>query len=445
MHAAPDRAGRVAAGDTAESVSAPGVERTAPGADAATSDALDPKRIAEDFPALDQTAHGKPLVYLDTAASAQRPRKVLDAIVGYYEHDNANVHRGIYELSIRSTERFEASRTRMARFLGASQSAEIVFVRGTTEGINLVASAWGGANVGSGDEIVLSELEHHSDIVPWQILANRVGAKIRWIGIDGEGRLKLDELDALLSERTRIVCVNHISNALGTINPVADIAERAHSAGALMLVDGAQGAPHLDVDVEALGCDFYAISSHKMGGPMGAGALWARRELLEEMPPYQGGGEMISVVGPDSSTWAEVPHKFEAGTPNVAGAVGMAAAADYLDDLGHDRIAAHEASLAAYGLEALSKIEGLTLFGPTQPEDRIAVFSFEIDGIHPHDVATILDSEGVAIRAGHHCAQPLMRSLGVPATTRASCWVYTSTDDIDRLVDALGVAKKLFA
>jgi cysteine desulfurase/selenocysteine lyase len=431
MHAAPDRHGRGIA-----TVDAPAVPAAAP---------LDPHRIREDFPALDQTAHGKPLVYLDTAASAQRSRRVLDAITGYYEHDNANVHRGIYELSIRSTERFEASRSRMARFLGASQSAEIVFVRGTTEGINLVASAWGGANVGAGDEIVLSTLEHHSDIVPWQLLANRVGAKIRWLGIDDEGRVRLDELDALLSDRTRIVCVNHISNALGTINPVAEIAERAHAAGALMLVDGAQGAPHADVDVQALGCDFYAISSHKMGGPMGAGVLWARRELLEEMPPYQGGGEMISVVGPDTSTWADVPHKFEAGTPNVAGAVGMAAAADYLDDLGHDRIAAHETSLTEYGLEALRSIDGLHVFGPSDPAERIAVFSFEMDGIHPHDIATILDTEGVAIRAGHHCAQPLMRSLGVAATSRASCWVYTSTDDIDRLVDGLAVATKLFA
>jgi cysteine desulfurase/selenocysteine lyase len=431
MHAAPDRHGRGIA--TAD---APAVPAAAP---------LDPHRIREDVPALDQTAHGKPLVYLDTAASAQRSRRVLDAITGYYEHDNANVHRGIYELSIRSTERFEASRSRMARFLGASQSAEIVFVRGTTEGINLVASAWGGANVGAGDEIVLSTLEHHSDIVPWQLLANRVGAKIRWLGIDDEGRVRLAELDALLSDRTRIVCVNHISNALGTINPVAEIAERAHAAGALILVDGAQGAPHADVDVQALGCDFYAISSHKMGGPMGAGVLWARRELLEEMPPYQGGGEMISVVGPDTSTWADVPHKFEAGTPNVAGAVGMAAAADYLDDLGHDRIAAHETSLTEYGLEALRSIDGLHVFGPSDPAERIAVFSFEMDGIHPHDIATILDTEGVAIRAGHHCAQPLMRSLGVAATSRASCWVYTSTDDIDRLVDGLAVATKLFA
>ncbi|HUG01454.1 MAG TPA: cysteine desulfurase [Longimicrobiales bacterium] len=406
---------------------------------------LDPRAIHEDFPGLDQTAHGKPLVYLDTAATAQRPRRVLDAVIGYYERDNANVHRGIYELSIRSTDRFEAARATIARFLGASQPAEIVFVRGTTEGINLVASAWGGANVGEGDEIVLSTLEHHSDIVPWQILANRVGARIRWIGIDEQGRIRLDHLDELLSERTRIVCVNHISNALGTINPVAEIAERAHAAGAKVMVDGAQGAPHLDVDVEALGCDFYAVSSHKMGGPMGAGALWAPRELLEEMPPYQGGGEMISIVGPDSSTWAEVPHKFEAGTPNVAGAVGMAAAADYLDKLGHGRIAAHEKALAEYGLEALGTIEGLRMFGPSDPVERIAVFSFEIEGIHPHDIATILDAQGVAVRAGHHCAQPLMRALGVAATTRASCWVYTSTDDIDRLVDGLGVARRVFA
>ena len=406
---------------------------------------LDPRTIREDFPGLDQTAHGKPLVYLDTAATAQRPRRVLDAVIGYYERDNANVHRGIYELSIRSTDRFEAARATIARFLGASQPAEIVFVRGTTEGINLVASAWGGANVGEGDEIVLSTLEHHSDIVPWQILANRVGARVRWIGIDEQGRIRLDHLDELLSERTRIVCVSHISNALGTINPVAEIAERAHAAGAKVMVDGAQGAPHLDVDVEALGCDFYAVSSHKMGGPMGAGALWAPRELLEEMPPYQGGGEMISIVGPDSSTWAEVPHKFEAGTPNVAGAVGMAAAADYLDKLGHGRIAAHEKALAEYGLEALGTIEGLRMFGPSDPAERIAAFSFEIEGIHPHDIATILDAEGVAVRAGHHCAQPLMTRLGVTATCRASFGLYNTEAEVDVLVDALETCHELFS
>ncbi len=410
----------------------------------ASPEILDIAVVREQFPALDQRVHGHPLAYLDSAASAQRPRAVLDAVVDFYVHDNANVHRGLHELARRATERYEAARAAAARYLGATDAAEIVWTRGTTDAINLVATTWGGANLREGDEVVLTMLEHHSNIVPWQLVAQRTGARLRYVDIDEEGRLRLDQLDALLSERTRLVAVGHISNALGTINPVREIVERARAVGARVLVDGAQGAAHCRVDVRALGCDFYALSGHKMGGPMGIGALWARRELLEEMPPYQGGGEMIDVVELERSTWARVPHKFEAGTPNVAGAIGMAAAVEYIESLGHDAIEAHERTLIRHGLERLAAVEGLRLFGPRDAAERTAVFSFALEGIHPHDVATILDAEGIAIRAGHHCAQPLMRRLGVPATTRASCWVYNTVEELDRLAEGLEVARGIF-
>ena len=405
---------------------------------------IDPERVREEFPLLRPDASGRRLVYLDSAATAQRPEAVIDAVSGFYRSDNANVHRGIYELSRRATECFEAARATVARSIGAADPSEVVWTRGTTEAINLVASTWGDANLGAGDEIVLTVLEHHSDIVPWQLLAGRTGARLRYVDVDGHGRLRLDDYRRLLGDRTKLVALNHISNALGTINPVAEVVELARAVGARVLVDGAQGAPHLPVDVQALDCDFYALSGHKMGGPMGIGALWARRELLEAMPPYQGGGEMIDLVHPDESTWAEVPHKFEAGTPNVAGAVGMAAAVDFLESLGRPAVAAHERALVEYGLERLGAVEGVRLFGPPDPEDRIAVFSFELQGVHPHDVATILDAEGVAVRAGHHCAQPLMRRLAVPATTRASCFVYSTREDIDRLVAGLARAREIF-
>ncbi len=400
---------------------------------------FDGATMRERFPLL----AGSEVVYLDSAATAQRPDTVIEAVSGFYRADNANVHRGIYDLSRRATDRFEAARTTVARFLNAA-SREIVWTRGTTESINLVASTWGEENIREGDEIVLTRLDHHSNIVPWQLLASRRGATIRYVEIDDDGRLRLDDLDALLGDRTRLVALNHISNALGTVNPVAEIVERAKAVGARVLVDGAQGAPHVPVDVQALGCDFYALSGHKMGGPMGIGALWARAELLESMPPYQGGGEMIDEVHDDRSTWAEVPHKFEAGTPNVAGAVGMAAAAEFLTELGPDAVAAHERSLTGYGLERLGAVDGLRLFGPPTPADRIAVFSFALEGVHPHDVATILDAENIAVRAGHHCTQPLMRRLGVPATTRASCWVYNTAEDIDRLADGLDRTRAIF-
>ncbi|MGH7464828.1 MAG: SufS family cysteine desulfurase, partial [Longimicrobiales bacterium] len=357
----------------------------------------------------------------------------------------SNVHRGLYDLSRRATAAYENARARIARFVNAASADEVVWVRGATEGINLVAHSWGGANLKRGDEIVISILEHHSNIVPWQLIAERTGAVVRFIDIDDDGRLRLDELRAVLAAgRVRIVSIGHVSNAIGTIHPVQEIARIAHDAGALLAVDGAQGAPHLKLDVQALGCDFYALSGHKMCGPMGIGALWGRRELLDAMPPYMGGGEMIDYVGTDGSTYKNAPHRFEAGTPNVGGTIGLAAAADYLDGIGHDALWSHEQELTRYGLELLGGLEGVRLFGPGDGAERTAVFSFVLEGVHPHDVATIVDAEGVAVRAGHHCCQPLMRRLGVPATTRASCYLYNTTDEIDALAAALERARKVF-
>lgn len=409
-----------------------------------TAPALDVSAVRRQFPALHQEMNGHPLVYLDSAATAQRPQAVLDATLDYYRRDNANVHRGIYELARRSTERYEDARHSVARFLNAPDPAEVIWTRGTTEAINLVASSWGDANVREGDEIVLTIAEHHSNLVPWQMLAGRTGARLRFIGLGDDGRLALDDLDELLGPRTRLVAVGHISNALGMVNPVAEIARRAHAVDALVLVDGAQAAPHLLADVQATGADFYAVSGHKMGGPMGIGALWARRELLEAMPPWQGGGEMISRVEWEWSTWAEVPHKFEAGTPNVAGAVGMAAAIDFLESMDSQALAAHERALTEHGLEVLGGVSGLRIFGPQDATERVPVFSFEVEGIHPHDLATILDTDGIAIRAGHHCTQPLMRHLGVAATTRASCWIYSLPQELERLAEGLRHAKGIF-
>ncbi len=406
---------------------------------------LDVAAIRREFPILDQEVNGRRITYLDSAASSQKPNAVIDAISYYYRNDNANVHRGLYDLSRRATDRFEAARMTMARFINANEDAEVIFVRGATEAINLVASAWGGANLKQGDEILLTVLEHHSNIVPWQLIAQRTGAVLRYMDIDDDGRLRIDQLDTLLTERTKVVAFNHISNSLGTINPVRLIADRAHAVGAIVVVDGAQGAPHLPIDVQALGADFYAISSHKMCGPMGIGVLWGRRELLDAMPPYHGGGEMIQFVYPDHSTYAPLPNKFEAGTPNVAGAIGMAAAADYLTAIGRDALRQHERDMVEYGLAALATVPGTRVFGPKTPDERIAVFSFELAGVHPHDVATILDDAGIAVRAGHHCTQLLMKRLCVPATTRASCYLYNSTDDIDRLVESLHEARRVFA
>jgi len=406
---------------------------------------LDVERIRADFPILGQEVNGHPLVYLDNAATTQKPQAVLDAIQDYYRTGNANVHRGIHELSRRATDAFEGARGRVARFLGTQDPSEVVWTRGTTEGINLVASTWGDAHVGRGDEILLSEMEHHSNIVPWQLLAARTGARLRYIPVTDEGTLALEALDDLLSERTRLVAIGHVSNALGTIHPVAEIAERAHEAGALLLVDGAQGAAHHPVDVGVLGADFYAFSGHKLCGPTGIGALWGRRELLEAMPPYQGGGEMISVVERDSSSWADLPHKFEAGTPNIAGAIGLAAALDYLEGVGTDAVLVHEQSLVAYALDRMEEIPGIRLFGPRDPEKRAGVVSFLMGDAHAHDISTILDTEGVAIRAGHHCAQLLMRRYGVAATARASFYLYNTREEVDRLLAGLETVRKIFA
>jgi cysteine desulfurase / selenocysteine lyase len=406
---------------------------------------LDVERLRADFPILGSEVNGHPLVYLDNAATTQKPTAVLDALQDYYRTGNANVHRGIHELSRRATDAFEGARERVARFLGSEDPAEVVWTRGTTEGINLVASSWGGANLGEGDEILLSEMEHHSNIVPWQLAAARTGARLRYLPVTDDGTLQLDALDDLLTHRTRLMAIGHVSNALGTINPVAELAERIHSVGGLLLVDGAQGAAHHPVDVAALGADFYACSGHKMCGPTGIGALWARRELLEAMPPYQGGGEMISLVERDHSTWAALPHKFEAGTPNIAGAVGMAAALDYLEGVGTEAILRHEQGLVAYALERLERLPGIRLFGPRDPGERAGVVSFLIGDAHAHDISTILDTEGVAIRAGHHCAQLLMRRFGVAATARASFYLYNTRAEVDRLADALDTVRRIFA
>ena len=396
------------------------------------------------FPALAQEVGGHPLVYLDNAATSQKPQYVLDALTAYYEHDNANVHRGIHELSRRATVAFEDARVKLAKFIGAADSAELVWTRGTTEAINLVAGSWGLDTLGEGDEILLSSMEHHSNIIPWQLVARRTGARLRYIEMDEQGRLILDDLPELLTDRTRMVAVSHISNALGTVNPIREIAEQAKQVGALVLVDGAQAVPHRRVDVLELGCDFYAFSGHKMCGPTGSGGLWARRPLLESMPPYQGGGEMIRMVAREESTWAEIPHKFEAGTPNIAGAIALGAAADFLDEVGFDAIAEHERDLLSYALERLDDLGGISVYGPTDLQERSGVISFTMGDAHPHDISTILDSKGIAIRAGHHCAQLVMQHFGISATARASFYLYNSTDDVDRLIEGLVSVQEIF-
>jgi cysteine desulfurase/selenocysteine lyase len=413
----------------------------------AVATALDPALVRQDFPILQQSVNGKPLVYLDNAATTQKPTAVLDALDEYYRHDNANVHRGIHELSRRATAAYEDARVRIGRFVGANDPAEVIFTRGTTEGLNLVASAWGLEHLRAGDEIVLTAMEHHSNVVPWQLVARRTGAILRWIEIDDEGKLELDALPGLLGPRTRVVAFNHVSNALGTVNPVAEIVGRVRELAphAVIVVDGAQAVPHLPVDVAALGCDAYAFSGHKMCGPTGIGVLWARRTLLDSMPPYQGGGEMIRIVEREASTWADLPHKFEAGTPDIAGAVGLGAAVDYLSALGMPSIAAHERELLGYALDRLATVPDFHAFGPRDLTERSGVISFTLGDAHPHDVATILDSEGVAIRAGHHCAQLVMKRYCVAATTRASFYFYNTTDDVDRLVDGLQVVRGIFA
>ena len=406
---------------------------------------FDPVTIRREFPTLEQSVNGRPLVYLDNAATSQKPRVVLDALRAYYENDNSNVHRGIHELSRRATVAYEESRAKVAGWVGAAEPSEIVWTRGTTEAINLVSTAWGLDNVGEGDEILISVLEHHSNIIPWQLLARRTGAVIKYIELDQQGRWILDELPRLLTDRTKVVAISHVSNALGTVNPVKRVAAAAHEVGALVLVDGAQGAVHMKVDVQELGVDCYAFSGHKMCGPTGIGALWARRDLLDSMEPYQGGGEMIHFVGRDESSWATVPHKFEAGTPNIAGAIGMGTAIDFLSGVGMDAIAKHERELLKYALERMSAVDGIRIYGPQSPDEHSALISFTLGDAHPHDISTILDSEGIAVRAGHHCAQLAMQHFGISATARASIYLYNTESDIDRLIEGLEQVQGIFA
>ncbi|MCB9681804.1 MAG: cysteine desulfurase [Alphaproteobacteria bacterium] len=396
---------------------------------------LDVEAIRADFPCLHQQVHGKPLVYLDNAASSQTPQAVLDALTHYYTHDRANVHRGVHELSQRASAAYDGARSRIQAFLNAEREEECVYVRGTTEAINLVAQSWGPANVGPGDEIVITQLEHHANIVPWQLLCQRTGATLRHIPIDAAGALRMDVAAEVIGPRCKLVAVAHVSNALGTINPVAEIVRLAHAQGALVLVDGAQATPHLPVDVQALGCDFYAFSGHKVCGPTGIGALWGRHHLLEAMPPWQGGGDMISEVRLDVSTYQPPPLRFEAGTHHIAGVIGLGAALDYLMDLGMDRIAAYEHDLFTYATARLATVERIRPVGTAA--HKAGVFSFLVDGAHPTDVGTLLDSQGIAVRTGHHCAQPVMTFYGVSATARASFAFYNTRDEVDRFVEAL--------
>ena len=410
-----------------------------------TTATFDPVTIRREFPTLEQSVNGRPLVYLDNAATSQKPRVVLDALQAYYENDNSNVHRGIHELSRRATVAYEESRAKVAGWVGAAEPAEIIWTRGTTEAINLMSTAWGLDNVGEGDEILISVLEHHSNIIPWQLLARRTGAVIKYIELDEQGRWILDELPRLLTDRTKVVAISHVSNALGTVNPVKRVAAAAHEVGSLVLVDGAQGAVHMKVDVQDLGVDCYAFSGHKMCGPTGIGALWARRDLLDSMEPYQGGGEMIHFVGRDESSWATVPHKFEAGTPNIAGAIGMGAAIDFLSGVGMDAIAKHEHELLEYALERMNAVDSIRIYGPQSPDEHSALISFTLGDAHPHDISTILDSEGIAVRAGHHCAQLAMQHFGISATARASIYLYNTESDIDRLIEGLEQVRSIFA
>lgn len=405
----------------------------------------DVQRIREDFPILRQEINGHPLVYLDNAATSQKPRQVIDALVQYYETTNANIHRGIHTLAVRATAQYEGVREKAARHIGASNAQDIVFTRNTTEGINLVARAWGEANIREGDEIVLTVMEHHSNIVPWQLLARKTGTVLRFAEITDDGQLDIDSMKALIGPRTKLVSLAHMSNVLGCINPVADVVEVAHAVGAKVLVDGAQSAPQMVVDVRALGCDYFAYSAHKTYGPTGVGVLWAREGELDAMEPFLGGGEMISIVKPEGSTWADVPHKFEAGTPNIADVIAFGAALDYLGELGMDNVRAHEERLTVYAMESLLSIEGVQIHGPRRIGDRGGAVSFTVPGIHPHDVSTILDGHGIAIRAGHHCAQLLMRRLGVPATSRASFGLYNTEAEVDALVEGVERTVKVFA
>lgn len=402
---------------------------------------MDAQAIRRDFPIFDQTVNGRPLVYLDSAATAQKPRAVIEAVRGFYEEYNANVHRAIHVLGEKATGRYEEARHKVARFINAPETETVIFAKNATEAINLVAYSWARRHLKEGDELVVSPIEHHSNLVPWQLAAKATGARLRFFEVTEDGRIRTDNLDDVITERTKLVAVTHASNVLGTIVPVKEIAYAARRKGAVVLVDGAQSTPHMPVDVQALGCDFFAFSGHKMLGPTGVGVLWGRRELLENMEPFLGGGDMISSVSLTESRWADLPYKFEAGTPNIAAVIGLGAAVDYLTGLGMENVHAHEQQLVQYAMAELRKVPGLTIYGP---EHRGGLVTFNLEDIHPHDLATILNEEGIAIRAGHHCAEPVMRWLGVPATARASFYVYNTEEDVNRLVAGLHTAREFF-
>ncbi|HVQ30721.1 MAG TPA: cysteine desulfurase [Vicinamibacteria bacterium] len=408
-----------------------------------TRSTYDVAKVRAEFPILRETVHGKPLVYLDSAASGQKPQAVIDAESAVYEHAYSNVHRGVHTLSMKATDLYEGARAKVRDFLGARDVKEIVFVRGTTEGINLVAQTYGRKHVGAGDEVLISALEHHSNIVPWQMLCDEKGARLVVAPIDDDGAIVMDELEKRLSDRTRLVAVSHVSNALGTINPVKAIGDLAHARGIPLLVDGAQGAPHAALDMQALGCDFYCFSAHKLYGPSGVGVLYGKQELLEAMPPWQGGGDMILSVSFEKTIWNSLPYKFEAGTPNIAGTVALGAAIDWVGRVGLAAIAAHEHELLEYGTRRLLEVPGLRLVGTAR--EKASVLSFVMEGIHPHDIGTVLDYEGIAIRTGHHCAQPVMERFGIPATARASLAAFNTREELDTLVQGLHKVREMFA
>jgi cysteine desulfurase / selenocysteine lyase len=409
---------------------------------AATAE-VDWKAIREDFPILHEKAHGQPLIYFDNAATSQKPKTVLDALRRYYEHNNANVHRGLHELSSRATEAYEGSRRRVADYLGAASPDEIVFTRGTTESINLVAQAWGGKFLREGDVILLTEMEHHSNLVPWQLLAERTGVRLRFVPVHDDGTLALEQLSSLLTREVKLFAFTHVSNSLGTINPVAHLCEKARAIGALTLVDAAQSVGHAPINVRELGCDFLAFSGHKMCGPTGIGALYARAEVLDAIPPWHGGGEMIVSVTLERSAFKKAPHRFEAGTPNIAGAIGLEAAIDYIEQIGRPAILAHDTELAHYAMERLEELPGMRVLGPR--EERGALVGFVMKSVHPHDLTTFADRYGLALRGGHHCNQPLMRRFGLPGTTRASFYFYNTKEEIDRMIEILSDAVRFFS
>lgn len=397
------------------------------------------------FPILNQEVNGHPLVYLDSAATSQKPQVVIDALEKYYREYNSNVHRGVHTLGTRATDGYEGAREKVRKFINASSTEEIIFTKGTTASINTIAASYGRSNVSEGDEIVISYMEHHSNIIPWQQLAKQTGATLKYLPLQEDGTISLDEAKNVINSKTKIVSIMHVSNVLGVINPIKELAALAHNHDAVMVVDGAQGAPHIRIDVQQLDCDFYAFSGHKMCGPTGIGVLYGKKQLLEEMPPVDFGGEMIDFVDLYDSTWKELPWKFEGGTPIIAGAIGLGAAIDFLESIGLDEIERHEHKLAAYAIEKMSEIEGLTIYGPKDSSMRAGVITFNLDDVHPHDVATVLDAEGIAIRAGHHCAQPLMRWLKASSTARASFYLYNTEDDIDKLVAGLIKTKEYFS